>query len=80
MGGSGWVGSYQQWAGPKSGRAKIGPIFRDQILVAQPVLKTGLIGPNSLLKVKKIQAGRAIPDRAILGRTKFDPVFFGPII
>ena len=63
------------WTGPKMGRAKIGPgqnwpdffgpklarFFRAKILTAQPSLKTGPVGPNSLLKAKKIQAGRAGP-------------------
>ena len=30
-----------------------------KILVAQPALKTGLVGPNSFLKAKKFRAGRA---------------------
>ena len=43
----------QNRAGPKLAR-----IFQAKILVAQPTLKTGLVGPNSLLKAKKIRAGR----------------------
>ena len=57
----GRAGLDQQWAGPKSGQAKI--------LTAQPVLKTGLVGPNSLLKAKKNRGGS--------GRAKFGPIFFG---
>ena len=56
---AGRAGSGQQWARPKPGRAKI--------LVAQPVLKTGLVGPNSLLKAKKIRAGRARSGHTRLG-------------
>ena len=45
------------------GQNRVGPklawFFRAKILVAQPALKTGLVGPNSLLKAKKIRAGRA---------------------
>ena len=62
------------------GRAKTGPGqnwpgFFGQNFSNPAALKTGLIGPNSLLKAKKIRAGRAILDRA-----KFGPIFFGPII
>ena len=55
------------WAGPtvgraKTGRAKIGPVFRTKILTAQPILKTGPVGQNSLFKAKKkIREGRAGP-------------------
>ena len=45
------MGAIEGRAGNRAGRAKI--------LVAHPALKTGLVGPNSLLKVKKIRAGRA---------------------
>ena len=45
------------------GQNRVGPklarIFRANILVAQPALKIGLVGPNSLLKVKKIWTDRA---------------------
>ena len=58
-------GSGQNRAGPKLAR-----FFRAKILTAQPILKTGPIGPNSHFKAKKIRAGRA----------KFGPVFFGPKI
>ena len=59
-------GSGQNWVGPKLAR-----FFRAKILTAQPALKTGPIGPNSLFKAKKkIRAGWA----------KFSPVFFEPII
>ena len=44
----------QNRAGPKLAR-----IFPAKILVTQPALKTELVGPNSLLKAKKIRAGRA---------------------
>ena len=63
----GRAGPGQQWEGPKLAR-----FFRANILTAQPALKTGPVGPNSLFKVKKNSGG--------LGRAKFGPVFFGPII
>ena len=55
----GRAGPGQQWAGPKPGRAKI-------VLTAQPALKTGPVGPNSLFKAKKNSGGpgRAEPYRA----------------
>ena len=70
-------GPGQNRAGPKLAR-----FFRAKILTAQPTLKTGLVGPNSLFKAKRNSGGpgRAIPGRAILGRAKFGPIFFGPII
>ena len=48
-------------AGPTMGQVgpKLARFFRVKLLVAQPVLKTGLVGPNSLLKAKKFWAGRA---------------------
>ena len=45
---AGRAGLGQQWAGPKLAR-----FFRAKILVAHPTLKTGLVGPNSILKAKK---------------------------
>ena len=68
-------GQGQNRAGPKLAR-----FFRAKFLTAQPALKTGPVGPNSILKAKKIREGRAGPGRAILGRAKFGPIFFGPII
>ena len=65
-------GSGQNRAGPKLAR-----FFQAKILIAQPALKTGPVGPNSLLKAKKKSIG---PGRAITGRAKFGPVFFRPII
>ena len=47
----GRVGLGQQWTRSKSDRAKI--------LTTQPLLKIGLVGPNSLLKTKKNLVGRA---------------------
>ena len=38
---------------------KLARIFQAKILVAQPALKTELVGPNSLLKAKKIRVGQA---------------------
>ena len=69
------TGPGQNRAGPKLAR-----FFRAKILIAQPALKTGPVGPNSHFKEKKIRAGRAIPGWAIPGRAKFGPVFFGPKI
>ena len=70
-------GPGQNRAGPKLAR-----FFRTKILTAQPVLKIGSIGLNSLFKAKKNSGGpsRAIPGWAIPDRTKFNPVFFGSII
>ena len=65
-------GSGQNWAGPKLAR-----FFRAKILTAQPALKTGSSGPNSIFKAKKNSGG---PGRAIPGWAKFGPIFFGPII
>ena len=48
-------GPGQNRAGPKLAR-----FFRAKILTAQPALKTGLVGPNSLFKAKK-KFGRAGP-------------------
>ena len=65
--GLGWANS-----GPGQNRAgpKLAQFFRAKILIAQPALKTGPVGPNCLFKAKKIRTGWA----------KFGPVFFGPII
>ena len=49
-------GPGQNRAGPKLAR-----FFRVKILIAQPALKTGLVGPNSLFKAKKNSGG---PGRA----------------
>ena len=40
-------------------RPKLARIFLAKILAAQLALKIGLVWPNSLLKAKKIRAGRA---------------------
>ena len=45
-------GSGQNRAGPKLAR-----FFRAKILTAQPTLKTGSVGPNSLFKAKKNSGG-----------------------
>ena len=45
-------GPGQNRAGPKLAR-----FFRAKILTAQPALKTGPVGPNSLFKVKKNSGG-----------------------
>ena len=71
-------------SGPGQNRAgqKLARFFRAKILIAQPALKTGPVGPNSLFKAKKNSdgPGRAISGRAIPGQAKFGPIFFGPII
>ena len=70
--GSGWARSIVGWA-------KIGPgqnwpgFFRAKILVAKPALKTGLVGPNSLLKAKKNSGG---PGR--VGPYRAGPYWAGP--
>ena len=64
----------QNRAGPK-----LAQIFWAKILAAQLALKTGLVGPNSLLKAKK-KFGQVGLGRAIPGWAKFGPIFFGPII
>ena len=65
------------------GQNRVGPklviIFQAKILVAQPALKTGLVGPNSLLKAKKFRAGRTGLSHTGPGHI-FGPVFFGSII
>ena len=65
-------GPGQNRTGPKLVR-----FFRAKILIAQPALKTGPVGPNRLFKAKK---NSSEPGWAIPGRAKFGPVFFGPII
>ena len=74
---AGWAGLGRANSGPGQNRAgsKLARFFRAKILTAQPALKTGPVGPNSLFKAKKIR-----PGRAITGRAKFGLVFFGPII
>ena len=46
-------------SGPGQNRAglKLAWFFRAKILTAQPALKTGPVGPNSLFKKKKGRAG-----------------------
>ena len=53
------LGRANSGLGQNRARPKLAWFFRAKILVAQPALKTGLVGPNSLLKVKKIRADRA---------------------
>ena len=62
----GRVGLGRAKSGPGQNRAgpKLARFFRAKNLIAQPALKTRMVGPNSLLKAKKIQAGRAGPYRA----------------
>ena len=63
--GLGWV---------KNGSAKTGS---DQNLTAQPVLKIGLIGPNSPFKIKKIRTGRVGPSHTGLDHTGPDQIWPG---
>ena len=68
------AGNRADWAGPKLAR-----FFRVKLLVAQPALKTGLVGPNSLLKAKKIRTGRAGSGHTGSGHirpSQIWPVFF----
>ena len=55
------------------GQNRVGPklvrFFRAKILTAQPALKTGPVGLNSLFKAKKIPAGRAGPSHTGLSHT-----------
>ena len=63
--GSGWVGLTVGWAKTRRGQNWPG-FFGAKILTAQPALKTGPVGPNSLFKAKKNPAGpgRAGPNLA----------------
>ena len=67
-------GAGPDWAGPTVGRVgpKLARFFRAKILTAQPALKIGPVGPNSLFKAKKkkIRAGRAGPGHTGLGHTR----------
>ena len=45
--------------------SKLARTVQAKILAAQPALKTGLVGPNSLLKAKKKKIGQAGSGRAI---------------
>ena len=64
----GRAGLGQANGGPSQNRAesKLARFFRAKILTAQPVLKTGSVGLNSLFKTKKNSGGRgqAWPYRA----------------
>ena len=62
-------GPGQNRAGPKLAR-----FFRAKSLTAQPALKTGPVGPNSLFKAKKIRTGRAGPGHT--GPGQIWPDFF----
>ena len=71
------------WANSGLGENRVGPklarFFRAKILVAQPALKTGLVGPNSLLKAKKNRASRAGSGHTgpgHIGRGQIWPGFF----
>ena len=45
------------WPGQNRVEPKLARFFRANILTAQPALKTGPVGPNSLFKAKKISGG-----------------------
>ena len=53
------VGRVNSRLGQNRAGPKLAQIFRTKILAAQPALKTGMVGPNSLLKAKTILTGRA---------------------
>ena len=53
------LGQANSWLGQNRVEPKLARFFRAKILVAQPALKTGLVGLNSLLKAKNILVGRA---------------------
>ena len=57
---------------------KLAPFFWAKILTAQPALKTGLVRPNSILKAKKIRAGRVGPHtgQGHIGPGQIWPDFF----
>ena len=64
------------------GQNRVGPklvrFFRAKILTAQPVLKIGPVGPNSLFKVKKkIRAGWAEPGHTGPRHTEPDQIWPG---
>ena len=66
--GLGWAGPTVGWAKNRA-EPKLARFFRAKVLTAQPALKTGPIGPNSIFKAKKIRAGRAGPGHIGLGHT-----------
>ena len=60
----------------KIGQVKIGPIFRAKILLAQPALKTGLVGPNNFFKAKKKSGGSGHTGLGHIGPEQIWPGFF----
>ena len=60
---AGWAKLGQANSGLDQNRtgSKLVQIFRTKFLIAQPALKTGLVGPNGLLKEKKIRPDRVGP-------------------
>ena len=52
------LGRANSGLGQNRTESKLIRFFRIKILVAQPALKTGLVGPNSLLNTKKIRMDR----------------------
>ena len=82
---SSWVSPvHMVRGGNRAGRdgLKLARFFQAKILTAQPALKTGPVGLNSLFKAKKNSggAGRVGPYRVGPCRAKFGLIFFGPII
>ena len=71
--GPGWTnsGPGQNLAGPK-----LALFFRAIILTAQPALKTGLVGQNSLFKAKKDSGGPGHTGLGYIGRGQIWPSFF----
>ena len=55
------LGRANSGLGQNRAGSKLARFFLAKILVTQPTLKTGLVGPNSLLKAKKFRSGRVGP-------------------
>ena len=70
------------WANSGLGQNRTGPklarFFWAKILIVHPALKTGLVGPNNLLKAKKIRTGWVGSGHTGPGQIWSD--FFRPII
>ena len=65
------LGRANSGLGQNRGGPKLAQIFLTKILAAQAALKTGLVGPNSLLKAKKIRTSR-------VGSSHTGPDHIGP--
>ena len=67
------------WANSGPGQNRAGPnlarFFRAKILTTQSALKIGPVGPNNLLKGKKIRVGRAEPGHTGLGHTRLGQIW-----